>query len=89
MANYNQDKLFEHLNSKWGDTPCPMCKGDKGWGVLDKIVEFPEYTISKSSGQSTVLPVIPVTCKNCGYTVVINAITIGLVDSSGEVNESE
>ena len=35
-------------------------------------------------GGSALVPVVPITCGNCGNTVLINAIVAGLVNREGE-----
>ena len=32
-----------------------------------------------AGGSSSILPVIPVTCNNCGHTVFVNAMSSGLM----------
>lgn len=76
---YDQNKFIEHLSKEWGNNPCPMCKKDKGWGVADKVFELTEFSMEKTSFQGTVLPVVPVACNNCGYTVFVNAIHTGAI----------
>lgn len=76
----NIDKVIEHLNIKWGNSSCPMC-GSNNWNVSDKVFkihEFHDRTLITGSG--SVFPVIPVSCNNCGNSVMVNAIMSGGIE---------
>jgi hypothetical protein len=76
--------LIEILSAKWKDKKCPMC--DSGpWNIGNEIFELrPFYGGNLILGPSTILPVIPVTCGNCGHTLFINAVQTGLVKKEGK-----
>lgn len=38
-------------------------------------------------GGSALIPIVPVTCDNCGNTVLINGIMAGVVDREAKDNE--
>jgi len=74
MSKINPQQVIEHLKVKWGDAPCPMCS-HKTWDVAIAVFELREYFQGGLVvGGSTILPLIPITCQNCGNTVLINAI---------------
>jgi hypothetical protein len=81
------NKFVEHLKQKWGtDRPCSMC-GASDWNVTDSVFEMREY----HGPQSLVMggpinPIIPVICKNCGNTVLVNAVVSGFLNVEKEVN---
>lgn len=81
MSNYNSEKMIKHLNQKWGNKGCPMC-GQNKWGVSDKLMELREFHGGSMviGGNSSVQPVIPVNCGNCGYTVLVNGLLAGVID---------
>jgi hypothetical protein len=76
----DSQKLISHLSAKWQGRACQMC-GTNKWTVSDSIFELREYNQGDLVlGGSPLIPVVPVTCNNCGNTVFVNAITAGLID---------
>lgn len=73
-------EIIDFLNEKWHGTTCPLC-GGREWTVSEEIFELREFNDGNMviGGNSKILPVIPVTCKNCGNTVFISAISTGLL----------
>jgi RNase P subunit RPR2 len=75
-------KLVMHLKDKWKGRPCQMC-GIGNWNVSDSIFELREYNNGDLIvGGGPIMPVVPVTCDNCGNTVFVNAIRAGLIESN-------
>lgn len=66
-------------------TPCNACQ-HREWILNDKIFELREFEGGNLviGGKSSVFPVIPVTCKQCGNTLFFNAIQLGLIERSDE-----
>ena len=76
----NTQKVITHLNEKWKNRPCPMC-GSNSWNVSDKVYELREFhggTLMLGNGP--IFPVVPVSCNNCGNSVLVNAIFTGVID---------
>ena len=81
MDKKDSEKLISLLNAKWRSNPCPMC-GVRGWAVLDKVFELREFHGGALVlGSGPIIPIVPVTCNNCGNTIFINAIKAGIVDA--------
>jgi hypothetical protein len=79
MANYDSAPVLKHLQEKWGNRVCPMC-GVGSWNVQDSVFQLTEF----NDGAVLVvggprIPVIPITCANCGNTILVNGITAGAV----------
>jgi hypothetical protein len=55
-----------------------MC-GSGPWSVQDKVFQLTEFHEGSVIIGGPVVPVIPVTCGNCGHTVLVNAIVAGLM----------
>lgn len=74
-SNLDVEKFIKHLETKWGaDKPCPMC-GSKNWVVSDKVYELREYHGGNIViGGSPIVPIIPVSCDNCGNTIMVNPL---------------
>ena len=65
------DKMSAYLKKKWGTSrKCPMCE-DTHWVVSNIICETRQ--IYPESAEYLFLPVVPVTCRNCGFVVLVNA----------------
>lgn len=76
----NDKKLKEYLK-KIKAPICPLC-GSNHWTVSDKIFQLHEFQNGDLiiGGDSKILPVLPLTCENCGNTYFINAIRAQLID---------
>ena len=71
--------LKAHLTKKWGPISCQMCHQGQ-WTVGDTIFELREfYGGGLKVGGGPIIPVVPVTCSNCGRTVLINAIVAEII----------
>lgn len=80
MAKLNTKKLLDEIRNKWGGRPCPYC-GEAEWLASDKIFELREYNDGNLViGGVPIQPVVPITCNNCGNTVLINPIVINAVE---------
>ena len=76
--------VTEYMNYKWreGDNyKCPLCDC-KTWVIGDLIFGLHEDQSQRggfiSGGGNQILPIIPITCKNCGNTIFINAKISGI-----------
>jgi len=81
MSNIEAQKLLDFLAEKWEGHPCPIC-GKGPWIVQQKtyqLTEFSPGSIPLPVEQSSIVPVVPVSCENCGYTALVNAIIAGIL----------
>ena len=85
-------KFLDHLKDKWKENPCPMC-GHKNWSISGKIFEMREFSGGDFFlGGGPIIPIAPVTCENCGNTVMINALKPNLmkeIPSPKDMSEKE
>ena len=88
MSTHSSEKAIAFLQRKWGVKPCPMC-GQGPWTVQDKVFQLSEYNSGNLVVGGPLIPVIPVSCSNCGHTVLVNAIISGAVQPDGSVAASE
>ncbi len=79
MAERNMKPVLSFLIEKWGKKECPMC-GKGPWQVQDKVFQLSEYRMGQYVVGGPLIPVTPVTCTNCGYTVLVNSIICGIVE---------
>ena len=85
--NVNINNVIQHLASKWGKNPCPICNTNN-WAVSDQVYELKGFhgDDKKFSEVVPIFPVIPVTCNNCGNAVMVNALKAGAFDIKNELN---
>jgi len=79
LNDEQHESLLNHLQSKWkAPATCPVCKSND-WDVAKDIFELREFHGgSMVIGNSSVMPISPVTCKTCGNTVLINPLVAGI-----------
>ncbi len=65
-----------------------MC-GSGPWNIQDSFYQITEFKKGGLVIGGPVLPVIPVICGNCGYTVFVNAILAGLMEPPAAPNKEE
>ncbi|MCL1844473.1 MAG: hypothetical protein FWF77_01055 [Defluviitaleaceae bacterium] len=86
--NYEVDveKFNLFLDEKKLPNTCPLCATDALEMDIDVVFGLAELPIIP--GESIAIPLLPTTCKNCGYTAFINPMVKGLLKSSdgGEQN---
>lgn len=81
MNKPDGEEIIEFIHSHWSNQICPMC-GGRAWNVSDKIFELREFNDGNfvlGGPNSSIVPLIPVTCNKCGNTIFINALSTGLV----------
>ncbi len=84
MTDFQPDRLIKHLKDKWQNRPCPLC-GVGNWNVSEKVFEIREFNHGDMIiGAGPIIPLIPVTCSNCGNVVLVNAIIAGIVPQGGK-----
>lgn len=83
-------KVVDWLNNKWvGAKLCPICQSND-WNISPKPVEIREFSRGNLVVGGPVYPLVSVTCRVCGYTLLFNAITAGLVEAKHkETNTSQ
>jgi len=74
------ERFIATLDAKWPDPKiCPVC-GNTTWDTVDVVFELKSYVAEQESDEeATVMPLVPLTCKNCGNTILINVLTIGVL----------
>ena len=75
-------KAIAWIDEHWtGQKACPICENTR-WGVADLIGEVQMTTLNGDlTGKA--YPLVIVTCQTCGYTVLLNALVIGLIERRG------
>ncbi|GHU33065.1 hypothetical protein AGMMS50256_24300 [Betaproteobacteria bacterium] len=77
MAKFESNDFIKQLTVNWSSRPCPMC-GKGPWNVQDSTFQLTEFNEGNLVLGGPVIPVIPITCGNCGYVALVNAIVSGV-----------
>lgn len=76
----NREKLIATINEKWQTKMCPMC-GKNNWTIDTNMMTMLGVGEDKSINLGgKILPVVPITCNECGNTIFVNPLAIGCVD---------
>lgn len=86
MADIETQKMISFLSKKWGENKCNMCGGGT-WEVQDKVFQLTEFHQGNLVVGGPLVPVVPVTCTNCGNTTLVNALIAGAINP--EPNQGE
>lgn len=81
MNKLNEQKLLKEINEKWINKNCTMC-GHNSWNVDQNMVsplKLGESGEIQLGGM--VMPLVAVTCMNCGHVVFVNPLIVGAVDT--------
>lgn len=91
MIRSNGQDIINHINTHWTNQVCPMC-GGRAWSVSNKIFELREFNDGNfvlGGPNSSIAPVIPVTCDRCGNTIFINALSTSLIETGNVWKKKE
>lgn len=73
-----KERLDAYLTKIRGGV-CPLC-GEIHWRISDKVFQVMEYEHGGLILGGAAVPVLPLTCMNCGNTYFINALVADLID---------
>lgn len=84
--NVDKKRLDSYLERISGSV-CPLC-GTNHWEISDKVFQVIEFDYKGILLNGASLPIVPLTCSNCGNTYFINALMAKLIDRkpSAETN---
>ena len=67
---------------------CPACQQRGTLSVMPTLMELREFHGGDFViGGSPIVPLVVLTCNNCGNTILINALVVGLLDEQTEPAE--
>lgn len=87
--NESQRKFItDRVSNVWkGKRECPICIPTTVW-TIGSLVEVKEFNEGNHCPGAAITPLVQVQCNNCGYTVLFNAIELGVVDrDTGKVRK--
>jgi hypothetical protein len=88
MNTKDAEKIISHLKLKWSGRSCPLCQVGP-WEVQQSVFVLLKFDGGSINLGGEVVPVIPVTCKNCGNTILVNAIIANVLAPNAEDSAKE
>ena len=74
------DRAKAWIDEHWtGSNACPICE-NVDWTMGDVVGEVRQLPRNRRLIGAPVYPLVFVTCTTCGYTLLFNAIVVGLVE---------
>lgn len=84
LDKQQHDKFSKYVAEKWKPPyQCGCCKANN-WSISDRVFQLAEFSPSGIVIGGPVVPLAPVTCNNCGNTILLNAIIAGVVEQNKE-----
>ncbi len=79
--SFDSEKFLSDLNRNWGDNKvCPIC-GKRNWSVSPDVHQLLKFSGGTLVIGGSVIPIVSVTCTNCGYTLMFNPLISGALKS--------
>ena len=83
-----REAALKWVDSHWNKSrDCPVCGGNE-WNVEDimQMMQFHNGAIV-IGGPTRIIPVVPVECVRCGYTMLFNAMIAGLIHADDKEHD--
>jgi hypothetical protein len=81
--------LLEKIQNPEWKTICPVCQHDE-WQVSDTIYGIQEFGLTSNKPlKKKVYPCVIITCPNCGNTLFLNAVILGVLNPQKPILEGE
>lgn len=78
-----REAALTNIRDKWKDPRCPVC-GAQAWQIgntMDALLRD-QLLRPNRPGIQEVYSFVPVFCNSCGYTMLFNAVSLGVVEPS-------
>jgi hypothetical protein len=91
LTELEKQTIRHWLESHWKQPmPCPFC-GDPSWVIADHLVQ--PITLGENQdlmmGVGVGYPQVMIISPQCGYTVLLNAVMLGIVGSDGSEKDAK
>ena len=78
LSESEQKLAQEWVKKHWKNWACPF-SGDTDWDLGQYIAEARAFSGGGLNVGGPVYPYLVLTCKSCGYTVLLNAMKVGIL----------
>ena len=79
-AHLDPKEIAKQIRKNWlHEASCPLC-GQHDWSIQHDVYELRKYQPDGEVSDGHIVPIIPVVCKKCGNTVLINGCVAGVVE---------
>ena len=77
----NKNKLIDTINQKWVTKNCPLC-GNNNWNIDDDMMTMIGVGKDRSIQLGgKIIPVVAITCRECGNTIFVNPLAINCIEN--------
>lgn len=93
LTQEEREKLLDFFHTRWsGGHDCPICKAND-WNLAEYIIHSWIYRPDGLHTGGPAYPLVHFLCSNCGYTVLFNAVILGILpgaeDAEKKTDEEE
>ncbi len=89
LTEEQHQKLAKFVGTKWRPPfQCPYCQMNN-WNITREVFQLTEFSGGGLVVGGPVVPLAPVTCNNCGHTVLLNALIAGAVEPPKEEEKKD
>lgn len=78
LTSEQNEKLASFIKSNWKSSTCFCCRSNN-WNVAQEVFQVTEFSQGNFIIGGPVIPLIPITCNQCGNTILLNALVAGIV----------
>ena len=82
-------KLNSFVQSKWKPPYTCSCCGANNWNITQEVYQLTTFAGGAMIVGGPIVPLAPVTCNNCGNTILLNALIAGIVDPQPKKEEKK
>jgi len=87
ISDEQRQKASDLVKSKWKLVGgCPLCHATN-FDLQPTIFQIPEFFRQGAKNTGAVIPVIPYTCTNCGFTILVNALVAGIISPQAKTEK--
>jgi hypothetical protein len=80
LTTEQREKLVAFVKAKWKPPiQCNCCK-ENNWDIAHEVFQIIQFTPGGIALGGPIVPLAPVTCTNCGNTILINALVADIVE---------
>ena len=85
LSDKEKDQAIAWLKERWTKS-CPACDR-REFSIGEHVVHTPIHFGGALKFGGPMYPQLAVVCKNCGYTLLFNAVLMGIIESKEEIKE--